>query len=582
MVLVYIVDIIHYSFIKRQFWAGYMARISNKKIKEALKKTGGFVSPAARSLNITSRTLYRKINQNEDIKIFRQEIIDSRLDIAELELIKALQMHEPWAVKFYLEKKGWMRGYGPPPQVPIGFGGSDPQSSAYESGVELMLAGTKQGLKIHRIPIFPGQKIPEIEQKPGEVVIMIPAALVGMWSPKRYFIASSGRGAAKSHTFARGFIERCLEKRTKLGCFRKVEKSIGDSVKTLLFNTINNLGVSQYFKPGEEKIKCTLTGSEIVFFGLYSLKNAESVKSAEDLEIAWVEEAQQLASEVWDILTPTIRKDNSEIWCSINPRYKDDIVFKTFLAKDAKIHPRAIITRLSWRDNPWFNDIMREEMEQAFRISHAQASHIWEGELMSQVGQMIKRTWWRRWDQNKLLKPDYVLKFISADTAYSEEETANYSVLQVWAITKDLKHLDLIDSRRGRWAYPKLLAHTKALIQEHGQGDRLGDIPLGPIVIEKKASGQSLIQSLEVELPDKQIMGFDPKTADKVVRVYGVQNKIFDGSVRIPNDNYAPWVKPFLDEVSEFSDTMEHEFDDQVDAMTQAITIWLREVRANG
>jgi predicted phage terminase large subunit-like protein len=95
---------------------------------------------------------------------------------------------------------------------------------------------------------------------------------------------------------------------------------------------------------------------------------------------------------------------------------------------------------------------------------------------------------------------------------------------------------------------------------------------MGRMLIEKKASGQSLLQSLvKDEFP---VTPFNPGSRSKVDRVYACENKLFKGYVRVPDLNYAPWVEEFIDEVCEFSDTEEHSFDDQVDAMTQAILVW--------
>ena len=42
--------------------------------------------------------------------------------------------------------------------------------------------------------------------------------------------------------------------------------------------------------------------------------NAESVKSLEGYDVAWVEEAQTLSQRSLDLLLPTIRKPGSKLW----------------------------------------------------------------------------------------------------------------------------------------------------------------------------------------------------------------------------------------------------------------------------
>jgi hypothetical protein len=44
------------------------------------------------------------------------------------------------------------------------------------------------------------------------------------------------------------------------------------------------------------------------------IHNAESVKSLEGYDVAWVEEAQTLSQRSLDLLLPTIRKPGSKLW----------------------------------------------------------------------------------------------------------------------------------------------------------------------------------------------------------------------------------------------------------------------------
>jgi predicted phage terminase large subunit-like protein len=424
------------------------------------------------------------------------------------------------------------------------------------------------GLKVNRIPVVPGSPIPEVENKKDEVNILYPVAYSGLLLPKRYYISTAGRSSGRSWTFARELIGRALENKGRFGCFREIQKSIKQSVHKLLCDQIQILGVSKYFKIQEQSIKCLVTGADFIFRGLFKLQSAETTKSIEGIKIAWLEEGQTTSEESCEILIPTIRENDSEIWASMNTRFKTDALYKMFLADGAILPPKTIISRTTWRDNPWFPEVLKGDMETMKLISEANYNHIWEGHLKSEVGQMIKREWFETFTVEDLKKCS--LKFISADTAYSTSATADYSVLQVWAASED--QLLLIDSRRGKWEYPELLENTRALIAEHDEGK----IPLVSILIEKKASGQSLIQSLKND--GINVKPYDPKTSSKIARVYSVQNKIFKKNVRVPEIDYAPWVGEFLDEVCSFSEDLSHGHDDQVDAMTQAILAWIEEI----
>jgi phage terminase large subunit len=104
--------------------------------------------------------------------------------------------------------------------------------------------------------------------------------------------------------------------------------------------------------------------------------NADSIKSLEGFDIAWVEEAQTLSQVSLDLLRPTIRKPNSELWFSWNPRNRSDPVDKFFRKNP---HPEAVSVLVNWRDNPWFPDVLRKEMEHDKAVDIDKAEHIWEG-----------------------------------------------------------------------------------------------------------------------------------------------------------------------------------------------------------
>jgi phage terminase large subunit len=66
-------------------------------------------------------------------------------------------------------------------------------------------------------------------------------------------------------------------------------------------------------------------GGLIIFQGMVDA-TAESIKSLEGYNIAWVEEAQTLSARCLALLRPTIRAEGSEIWFSWNPRRKSEAV----------------------------------------------------------------------------------------------------------------------------------------------------------------------------------------------------------------------------------------------------------------
>lgn len=118
----------------------------------------------------------------------------------------------------------------------------------------------------------------------------------------------------------------------------------------------------------------------IVFSGMQD-HTAESIKSYEGFDGAWVEEAQTLSAHSLQLLRPTIRKDGSELWFSWNPRRKVDPV--DVMLRGDELPTGAVVVQANWRDNPWFPDVLAQERRDCLRSQPEQYEHIWEGDYVT-------------------------------------------------------------------------------------------------------------------------------------------------------------------------------------------------------
>ena len=164
--------------------------------------------------------------------------------------------------------------------------------------------------------------------------------------------------------------------KTNAVCIREVQKSIKESVYRLLCNKIIEMGLQGLFQIMADEIR-TPWGGVIIFRGMQDY-NAENIKSLEDFDIAWVEEAQTLSRRSLRLLRPTIRKEGSELWFSWNPRFKTDAVDELFRGPK-KLSRNVVSCLVNWRDNPWFPLILKEEREEDFERDEEEAEHVWEG-----------------------------------------------------------------------------------------------------------------------------------------------------------------------------------------------------------
>lgn len=218
----------------------------------------------------------------------------------------------------------------------------------------------------------------------AEVTAQFPEKLRFLFNPARYKAAHGGRGSGKSWGFARALLIQGASKKLRILCTREVQKSIKDSVHKLLTDQIAALGLSGKYEVLETLIRGR-NGTEIFFSGLSS-QTADSIKSYEGVDIAWVEEAQSVSKRSWGILSPTIRKDGSEIWVTYNPDLETDPTHQMLV-----INPPtdAVVVEMNYQDNPWFTAVLEQERQDCLRNHPKDYPNIWGGQCRPAVAGAI-------------------------------------------------------------------------------------------------------------------------------------------------------------------------------------------------
>ena len=197
--------------------------------------------------------------------------------------------------------------------------------------------------------------------------------------PARYKGAWGGRGSGKSHFFAELLIAEAL--RTpglRAVCIREVQKSLKQSSKRLIEDKLQgyNLGEAAGFKVFREYIETPGDGV-IIFTGMQD-HTADSIKSLEGFDRAWIEEAQSLSHRSLELLTPTMRKEGSEIWASWNPHRPTDAIDQ--LLRGINTPTGAKVVNANWRNNPWISKVLIQEKDDCLRLTPDRYGHVWEGE----------------------------------------------------------------------------------------------------------------------------------------------------------------------------------------------------------
>lgn len=204
--------------------------------------------------------------------------------------------------------------------------------------------------------------------------VQFPVKLQGLFEPKRYKVLYGGRGGAKSWGVARALLLQGADRPLRILCAREVQKSMRDSVHRLLKDQIVALGLEAFYEVLDNEIR-GLNGTIFLFTGLQS-HTVDSIKSFEGVDIVWVEEAHGVTAKSWDVLIPTIRKEGSEIWLTLNPEMDTDETYVRFIAAPSS---DTWLCEVNWRDNPWFPKVLDEERQKAKARDPESYDNIWEG-----------------------------------------------------------------------------------------------------------------------------------------------------------------------------------------------------------
>lgn len=223
-------------------------------------------------------------------------------------------------------------------------------------------------------------------------------------------------------------------------------------------------------------------------------------------------------------------------------------------------------------DNPLLD---REEIEQLerelpfnLRLQEIRAEFIDEA-----TESIIKRNWWGFVDATEMRFKKNLGIYQSWDTAFKTNEENDYSVCTTWQVSDDGYYL--LDLWRDRVEFPELKKAVQQFYERYKPRE---------VLIEDKASGQSLIQELQrsTRIPIKAIK----VNSDKIARVNAVTPLFESGRVKIVvssetfqsivptgenmNKLYSKkpmdWSELVINECEEFPGG---EFDDIVDSVTQ-------------
>lgn len=233
-------------------------------------------------------------------------------------------------------------------------------------------------------------------------------------SQARYQGASGGRGSGKSHYFAEELVEEAMCGHIRAACMREVQMSIKDSVKQLIEDKIDKLGVRAWFKSTDREIVGP-HDSLFIFRGLRK-HTSSTIKSLEGFNRALYEEAQTISQRSIDLALPTFRTGAQQRF-AWNPEDAGDPVDKLFLSNAGD--PDFCHVHVTYRDNPFFPPELLGDVRRDKRRDLDKYQHVWLGRYFKNRDALV----FKNWETLHFDVPSNVNWLHGADWGYSIDPT---------------------------------------------------------------------------------------------------------------------------------------------------------------
>lgn len=211
--------------------------------------------------------------------------------------------------------------------------------------------------------------------------IELPPKLVPVFEGEaRSRFSFGGRGSGKTRSFALmtavyGYRMSMAGKRGQILCAREFMNSLSESSLEEIKSAILSVPwLADFYEISERTIKSRDGNIQYTFSGLR--RSLDSIKSKARILLCWVDEAEALSGRAYDVLIPTVREVDSEIWITWNPESKYSATHERYRANPPKDSKGVM---LNYTDNPWFPDVLEQTRIEDKEKRPDMYEHIWEG-----------------------------------------------------------------------------------------------------------------------------------------------------------------------------------------------------------
>jgi len=343
----------------------------------------------------------------------------------------------------------------------------------------------------------------------------------------RYFLLEGGRGGGKSHTVGRFLLYLGEIYNLRCVCGRETQNSINESVYSLLKDLITEHQLQ--YEVQASQIRHRKKKTDINFRG-FRQQGAFNLQGMEGVDFLWIDEAQAITKKTLDVLIPTIRKDQSKIFFTMNRHVVNDPVY-TFL----KNRPDCLHIPINYFENQFCTNALKKEADYCKQISEKDYRHIWLGEPLDMAEDAVfSYEELQRSKQTFLLKDGYGIRIAGYDIArYGDDKCAVVILEQMGALHWQVIHFDQWDKRDLNYTTGRILSTsmeyevTHSIIDEDG----LGGGPLDTLTKGRGLDSFSGFRNPAVSYKEDKEYA-NPRTKN----AYKLKDLLMKGHISIPED----------------------------------------------
>lgn len=374
--------------------------------------------------------------------------------------------------------------------------------------------------------------------------------------PHRYIVLAKGRRFGGTRGAMHYAVEQMLSGKRVLWV-DTIQANLGRYYERYAVPVLNN--IKKEFWTWNEQKKVLKVGQ-----GYMDMRSAERPENLEGFayDIIILNEAGIILNDnyLWNnAIRPMVMDYRAKCFFIGTPKGKrnrngEEHMFYTFFKRGSPNEPDYKEDWYSYRYSSYDNPLLdRKEIEslEAEVPYHIRSQEIQAEFIDEAVDAIFREVWWQYVDAVPS-PPNIQMKILSLDTAFKEKTTNDFTAGTIWYRTSSAYYLENILEER--LAFPDLIDKIRLLHTKYN---------FDAIVIEDKASGQSLIQMFQrTTLP---VVPFKVDT-DKVTRACAITPLIEQGKVFLVK---GFWNKHYTDYMAAFPNG---EFDDLVDSTSQALS----------